>query len=121
MAKVINTCFFAGGINTLVQTVIGGRMPIVQGGSFAYITPCLAIAAMIKSTMVNSLCCHGRRAGATLPPECRTFVAHVHLKHQQPYFYILGARHAADPQTSIMGGLSPFQFRSAGSSLPCCC
>ncbi|GAB4815990.1 hypothetical protein N2152v2_003036 [Parachlorella kessleri] len=51
LAKVINTCFFAGGINTLVQTIVGGRLPIVQGGSFAYITPALAIAGTIQTTM----------------------------------------------------------------------
>mmetsp|Transcript_21634 Transcript_21634/g.34805 ORF Transcript_21634/g.34805 Transcript_21634/m.34805 type:complete len:556 (+) Transcript_21634:3-1670(+) len=36
-AKVISSIFFVSGINTLLQTTIGDRLPIVQGGSFAYL------------------------------------------------------------------------------------
>lgn len=50
LANVICTIFFVSGIITLLQTVIGDRLPIVQGGSFAYISPVLAIAAQIKAT-----------------------------------------------------------------------
>jgi xanthine/uracil permease len=36
-AEVISTIFFVSGINTwLVQTTLGDRLPIVQGGLFAY-------------------------------------------------------------------------------------
>lgn len=50
-ANVICTCFFASGINTLLQTLLGARLPIVQGGSFAYISPVLAITASIQASM----------------------------------------------------------------------
>eukprot|EP00882_Tetradesmus_deserticola_P003909 GHRQ01004134.1.p1 GENE.GHRQ01004134.1~~GHRQ01004134.1.p1 ORF type:complete len:143 (+),score=30.74 GHRQ01004134.1:206-634(+) len=50
LANVICTIFFVSGIITLLQTFIGDRLPIVQGGSFAYISPVLAIAAQIKAT-----------------------------------------------------------------------
>lgn len=53
-AKVICTCFFASGINTLLQTLLGARLPIVQGGSFAYISPVLILAASIKSDPSNT-------------------------------------------------------------------
>ncbi|KAF6262263.1 permease family-domain-containing protein [Scenedesmus sp. NREL 46B-D3] len=39
LANVICTIFFVSGIITLLQTFIGDRLPIVQGGSFAYISP----------------------------------------------------------------------------------
>lgn len=39
LAEVINTCFLTSGINTLIQTLLGARLPIVQGGSFAYLSP----------------------------------------------------------------------------------
>lgn len=38
-AQVISTIFVVTGLNTLVQTTIGDRLPIVQGGSFAFLTP----------------------------------------------------------------------------------
>jgi nucleobase transporter 1/2 len=41
LAAVICTIFFASGIVTLLQTLLGDRLPIVQGGSFAYISPTL--------------------------------------------------------------------------------
>lgn len=54
LANVICTCFFTAGINTLIQTLLGTRLPIVQGGSFAYISPVLAITAQIKGAYVFS-------------------------------------------------------------------
>jgi nucleobase transporter 1/2 len=36
-AQVISTIFFVSGLNTLIQTSIGDRLPIVQGGSFSYL------------------------------------------------------------------------------------
>ncbi|EFN51042.1 hypothetical protein CHLNCDRAFT_141545 [Chlorella variabilis] len=49
LAKTICTCFFASGINTLLQTLLGARLPI--GGSFAYISPVFALAASIQGSM----------------------------------------------------------------------
>lgn len=42
-AQVISTIFVVTGFNTLVQTTIGDRLPIVQGGSFAFLTPTFSI------------------------------------------------------------------------------
>ncbi|KAG7372394.1 xanthine/uracil permease family protein [Nitzschia inconspicua] len=42
-AQVISSIFFVSGINTLLQTTIGDRLPIVQGGSFAYLPPTFQI------------------------------------------------------------------------------
>ncbi|KAI0218509.1 Solute carrier family 23 member 2 [Lamellibrachia satsuma] len=41
--EVISTTFFVSGIATLLQSTFGSRLPIVQGGSFAFIAPILAI------------------------------------------------------------------------------
>ncbi|KAI7844268.1 hypothetical protein COHA_002066 [Chlorella ohadii] len=54
LAEVINTCFLTSGINTLIQTLLGARLPIVQGGSFAYLSPVLTIAAGIQATQTFS-------------------------------------------------------------------
>jgi solute carrier family 23 (nucleobase transporter), member 1 len=44
-SEVIGTVLFCTGINTLVQTTLGTRLPIVQGGSFAFLTPVFSIIA----------------------------------------------------------------------------
>ncbi|GLI64856.1 hypothetical protein VaNZ11_008241 [Volvox africanus] len=50
-ARVVQTIFFVSGLNTLIQTTIGDRLPIVQGGSFSFLKPAFSIIAIIKSTM----------------------------------------------------------------------
>ena len=42
-AKTISTIFFCSGINTFIQTTIGDRLPIVQGGSFSYLSATFSI------------------------------------------------------------------------------
>ena len=49
LARVICTIFFVSGLATLLQTTVGDRLPVVQGGSFAYIAPALAVAAGVKA------------------------------------------------------------------------
>ncbi|KAE8707600.1 Nucleobase-ascorbate transporter 6 [Hibiscus syriacus] len=43
-ADVINTILFVAGINTLLQTMFGTRLPVVIGASYAYIIPSISIA-----------------------------------------------------------------------------
>lgn len=43
-AEVINTVLFVAGINTLLQTLFGTRLPVVIGGSYAFIIPTVSIA-----------------------------------------------------------------------------
>lgn len=45
LTNVICTIFFVSGLNTLVQTTFGDRLPIVQGGSFAFLGPTFGIIA----------------------------------------------------------------------------
>lgn len=47
LAHVIGTIFFMSGWITIMQTVIGDRLPIVQGGSFAYLTPAFALIGQV--------------------------------------------------------------------------
>lgn len=42
-ANIISTLVFMSGIITLLQSTVGTRLPIVQGGSFSYLVPSLAI------------------------------------------------------------------------------
>ncbi|UHQ98451.1 purine/pyrimidine permease (plasmid) [Natrinema zhouii] len=44
-ARLIGTFFVVSGVATLLQTTVGNRYPIVQGGTFALLAPALAIIA----------------------------------------------------------------------------
>ncbi|KAG4159949.1 hypothetical protein ERO13_D02G203500v2 [Gossypium hirsutum] len=43
-AEVINTLLFVSGLNTLLQTFFGTRLPVVIGGSYVFIIPTVSIA-----------------------------------------------------------------------------
>ncbi|CDO97291.1 unnamed protein product [Coffea canephora] len=43
-AQVIQTMLFVSGVNTLLQTWLGTRLPVVMRGSFTYIIPALFVA-----------------------------------------------------------------------------
>ncbi|KAM4748845.1 solute carrier family 23 member 1-like [Rhinophrynus dorsalis] len=45
-SQLTNTIFFVSGLCTLLQTTIGTRLPILQGGTFSFITPTLAILSL---------------------------------------------------------------------------
>ncbi|RXN19128.1 solute carrier family 23 member 2-like protein [Labeo rohita] len=47
-SQLISTIFFVSGMCTLLQTTLGTRLPILQGGTFTFITPTLAILALPK-------------------------------------------------------------------------
>ncbi|GMH03079.1 hypothetical protein Nepgr_004918 [Nepenthes gracilis] len=42
-AEVIQTVLFVAGLNTLLQTLVGSRLPVVIGGSYAFIIPAISI------------------------------------------------------------------------------
>lgn len=46
LGLLIGTMFFVSGITTLLQTTFGNRLPIVQGGTFSFLTPAAAICGM---------------------------------------------------------------------------
>ncbi|KAG0454870.1 hypothetical protein HPP92_024162 [Vanilla planifolia] len=41
--RVVQTLLFVGGINTLLQTLFGTRLPTVVGGSYAFLIPIISI------------------------------------------------------------------------------
>ncbi|XP_017264525.1 solute carrier family 23 member 1 [Kryptolebias marmoratus] len=43
---IINTIFFVSGICTILQVTFGVRLPILQGGTFALVTPAMAMLSM---------------------------------------------------------------------------
>ncbi|XP_069485439.1 solute carrier family 23 member 1-like [Ambystoma mexicanum] len=45
-SQLISTIFFVSGVCTLLQTTVGSRLPILQGGTFSFITPTLAILSL---------------------------------------------------------------------------
>ena len=46
LGLLISTMFFVSGITTLLQTTIGNRLPLVQGGSFSLLAPALTLCGM---------------------------------------------------------------------------
>lgn len=44
---LIGTMFFVSGITTLLQTTFGNKLPIVQGGTFSFLAPAMAICGMV--------------------------------------------------------------------------
>ncbi|KAI3457357.1 hypothetical protein Pfo_014020 [Paulownia fortunei] len=51
-ARVIQTLLFVAGINTLLQSLFGTRLPAVVGGSFAYVIP---IAYVINDSSLQQI------------------------------------------------------------------
>ncbi|XP_020866709.1 nucleobase-ascorbate transporter 4 isoform X1 [Arabidopsis lyrata subsp. lyrata] len=49
-AEVINTVLFVSGINTLLQSLFGSRLPVVMGASYAYVIPALYITFSYRFT-----------------------------------------------------------------------
>ncbi len=43
LSKLISTMFFVSGIATLLQSTFGNRLPIIQGGTFSFLAPAIAI------------------------------------------------------------------------------
>lgn len=50
---LIATMFFVSGITTLIQTTWGNRLPIVQGGTFSFLAPTIAICSMASLSAVG--------------------------------------------------------------------
>ncbi len=46
LGLLIGTMFFVSGITTLLQTTFGNRLPIIQGGTFSFLAPAMAICGM---------------------------------------------------------------------------
>jgi nucleobase transporter 1/2 len=46
IGMLIGTMFFVSGITTLLQTTWGNRLPLVQGGTFSFLAPAIAICSM---------------------------------------------------------------------------
>lgn len=42
-AKVIQTLLFVAGLNTLLQSLFGTRLPAVMGGSYTFVAPTVSI------------------------------------------------------------------------------
>eukprot|EP00794_Sanderia_malayensis_P003770 gene3770-4292_t len=55
LSEVISTIFFASGIATLLQSTIGNRLPIVQGATFSFLGPTIAILSLPQFSCKDSL------------------------------------------------------------------
>ncbi|XP_064614097.1 solute carrier family 23 member 1-like [Liolophura sinensis] len=43
LSQLVSTTFFVSGICTILQSTLGNRLPIIQGATFAFLTPSIAI------------------------------------------------------------------------------
>ncbi|MEM9079247.1 MAG: solute carrier family 23 protein [Verrucomicrobiota bacterium] len=46
LALLISTMFLVSGISTFIQSTFGSRLPIIQGGTFSFLGPAIAICSM---------------------------------------------------------------------------
>lgn len=46
LSMIMATMFLVSGVATLLQTTVGNRLPIIQGGTFSYLAPTFAICGM---------------------------------------------------------------------------
>lgn len=42
-SKIVSSMFFAAGVGTVLQTALGSRLPILEGASFTFVTPAIAL------------------------------------------------------------------------------
>lgn len=64
-AQVIDTFLFVAGINTLLQTWFGTRLPVVMGASYAFILPIISLTLLRRFSVItdphqvwfNMICC----------------------------------------------------------------
>ncbi|XP_070029820.1 putative nucleobase-ascorbate transporter 10 [Nicotiana sylvestris] len=52
-AKVVQTMLFISGVNTLLQSLFGTRLPLVIGGSYAYLIPITSIIQANRSSVLQ--------------------------------------------------------------------
>ncbi|KAJ8313819.1 hypothetical protein KUTeg_008380 [Tegillarca granosa] len=50
LSEIISTIFFVSGLSTLIQTTFGIRLPIIQGSTFAFLTPTMGILSLPQWT-----------------------------------------------------------------------
>ena len=53
--RVVQTLLFVEGINTLLQTLFGTRLPTVIGGFYAFLVPIISIIHDSKLTKIEDL------------------------------------------------------------------
>ncbi len=69
LGTLIGTMFFVSGITTLLQTTIGNRLPIIQGGTFSFLGPAFAVCTAAGPTGLASRCaCKSSRAPSSPAP-----------------------------------------------------
>ncbi|XP_033762509.1 solute carrier family 23 member 1-like isoform X2 [Pecten maximus] len=68
LSEVIGTIFFCSGMATLLQTTLGVRLPIIQGGSFTFLTPTFALLSLPIWSCEYTEAENGLRNFTDLPP-----------------------------------------------------
>lgn len=76
-ANIISTLVFMSGFITILQSTVGTRLPIVQGGSFSYLVPSLAIMNLPQWK------CPSAELMAGMTPEEKTELWQVRMREIQ--------------------------------------
>lgn len=98
-ARVIQTTIFVCGMNTLVQTFFGTRLPVVSGVSFAYLIPTLTI---INSSNLQTIA--DNHEVNILP---RSKIQNVKVPDSTT---LLAKRHCNEKRKILMGGVTDVAY-----------
>jgi xanthine/uracil permease len=55
IAQFIGNIYFVMGVATLIQLYFGSKLPIVQGSSFAFITPIIAVSTVLQGNSPETI------------------------------------------------------------------
>ena len=98
-ANIISTLVFMSGIITLLQCTLGTRLPIVQGGSFSYLVPSLAILTLPQWR------CPDDAQRAAMTPHEKTELWQVRMREIQGAIIVAASVQVVLAATGLVGFL----------------
>ncbi len=101
---LIGTMFFVSGLTTLMQTTFGNRLPIVQGGTFSFLGPTIAICTMAA---LNDQTLGAEIAAMNLGEDAPK-IWHLRLQHVQGAIIVGGVVEAILGYSGLVGKLLRF-------------
>ncbi|XP_060067638.1 solute carrier family 23 member 1-like [Ylistrum balloti] len=106
LSELISTIFFCSGMATLLQTTLGVRLPIIQGGSFTFLTPTFALLSLPKWSCEYTEAENGLRNLTDLPPygsPGHQEIWHMRLREIQGAIMVASLFQVVIGLTGIMG------------------
>ncbi|OXA61626.1 solute carrier family 23 member 1 [Folsomia candida] len=101
-ANIISTLIFMSGIITILQSHVGTRLPIVQGGSFSFLVPTLAIMNLPQWK------CPPANVMAGMSPEEKTELWQVRMREIQGAIICASMFQVVFALTGVIGFVTKF-------------